>query len=170
MRPVCNVESRCSVHRICRCRVGFEQPYRTRRFLAPMRQPVMRPSRPSGKMNSPASIPRTALISDGQSAGRLINLAILASFSILTPRRLRVQHSGAFCINGIAQRPSLDAILERAQEQDRSVYRLSIYNSDQQRAAARFASPRRRCSQSQRGRQVSRRPRCLQQFHVGGRF
>ena len=38
------------------------------------------------------------------------NLAILASFSIpLTPRRLRVRHSGAFCINGIAQRPSLDA-------------------------------------------------------------
>jgi hypothetical protein len=38
------------------------------------------------------------------------NLAILASLSIpLTPRRLQVRHSGAFCINGIAQRPSLDA-------------------------------------------------------------
>jgi len=106
VRPVCNVESRCSVHRSCRRRVRFKQPYRS----SPCgNRPCGRPAQQENEF-SPLQFLELHLLAMVNQWGVCNNLAILASFSIpLTPRRLRVRHSGAFCINGIAQRPSLDA-------------------------------------------------------------
>ena len=67
--------------------------------------------RPAQQVNefSPLQILELHLLAMVSQRGVCNNLAILAGFSIpLTPRGLRVRHSGAFCINGIAQCPSFD--------------------------------------------------------------
>jgi hypothetical protein len=111
---VCNVESRCSVHWICR------------RRSSPCGNRSCGRSAQQENEFSPLQFLELHLLAMVSQWGVCNHLAILASsFIPLTPRRLRVRHSGAFCINGIAQRPSLDANTGKSSGEDRSVYRLS---------------------------------------------
>ena len=120
----------------------FKQPYRS----SPCgNRPCGRPAQQENEF-SPLQFLELHLLAMVSQWGVCNNL----DFSIpLTPRRLRVRHSGAFCINGIAQRPSLDA--NTGKNSGARQIRVSFvnYNSDEQRAeplclakAALFAKAR----------------------------
>lgn len=120
VRPVCNVESRCSVHRSCRRRVRFKQPYRS----SPCgNRPCGRPAQQENEF-SPLQFLELHLLAMVSQRGRLQQPGDPSQF--LHPTHPATTTSAAFWgILHQRHRAAPEPRCQRTQEQDRSVYRLS---------------------------------------------